>query len=181
MNRIKAAIFGTGFIGRVHLDAVRRLASVELAALVDPNIDAARQLGAGFAIPRSWWITGRFSAIQTSIPFTSVRPTRSIFPWPRKRSRPANMWPVKSRWPPPSKKLRNLWPWPLRPDYGIVSATTCATTPWCSRYAACAKPATWERSSLCRAPIRRTGYSTIRTGTGASTPRSAAFHDAWPT
>jgi predicted dehydrogenase len=51
MNRIKTAIFGTGFIGRVHLDAVRRLESVELAALVDPNIDAARQLGTGFAIP----------------------------------------------------------------------------------------------------------------------------------
>jgi predicted dehydrogenase len=51
MNRIKAAIFGAGFIGRVHLDAVRRLESVELTALVDPNIDVARQLGAGFAIP----------------------------------------------------------------------------------------------------------------------------------
>jgi predicted dehydrogenase len=51
MNRIKTAIFGGGFIGRVHLDALRRLESVELAALVDPNIDAARQLGTGFAIP----------------------------------------------------------------------------------------------------------------------------------
>ncbi len=51
MNRIRTAIFGTGFIGRVHLDAVRRLELVELAALVDPNIEAARQLSAGFAIP----------------------------------------------------------------------------------------------------------------------------------
>jgi predicted dehydrogenase len=51
MSRIKTGIFGTGFIGRVHLDAVRRLESVELAALVDRNINAIRQLGAGFAIP----------------------------------------------------------------------------------------------------------------------------------
>ena len=51
MNRIKTAIFGTGFIGRVHLDAVRRLESVELAALVDPCFDTARQLGTGFSIP----------------------------------------------------------------------------------------------------------------------------------
>jgi predicted dehydrogenase len=48
---IKTAILGTGFIGRVHLDAVRRLESVEVAALADTNIEVARRLGAGFAIP----------------------------------------------------------------------------------------------------------------------------------
>ena len=51
MKQIKTAIFGTGFIGRVHLDAVRRLESVETAALADTNIDLAQHLGAGFAIP----------------------------------------------------------------------------------------------------------------------------------
>jgi predicted dehydrogenase len=51
MKQIKAAIFGTGFIGRVHLDAVRRLEGVETAAIVDTNIAVAEQLGAGFAIP----------------------------------------------------------------------------------------------------------------------------------
>jgi predicted dehydrogenase len=62
MNRIKTAIFGTGFIGRVHLDAVRRLESVEIAALVEPKIEAARQLGAGFAIPT---ISTDFRAVLT--------------------------------------------------------------------------------------------------------------------
>ena len=51
MGQIKTAIFGTGFIGRVHLDAVRRLEGVEAAAIVDTNIAVAQQLGAGFAIP----------------------------------------------------------------------------------------------------------------------------------
>jgi predicted dehydrogenase len=51
MKQIKTAIFGTGFIGRVHLDAVRRLESVEVAAIADTNIDVARRLCAGFAIP----------------------------------------------------------------------------------------------------------------------------------
>jgi predicted dehydrogenase len=51
MKPIKTAIFGTGFIGRVHLDAVRRLESVEAAAIVDTNIDLAQRLAAGFAIP----------------------------------------------------------------------------------------------------------------------------------
>jgi predicted dehydrogenase len=51
MKPIKTAIFGTGFIGRVHLDALRRLEGVEIAAIADPNIEVARTLAAGFAVP----------------------------------------------------------------------------------------------------------------------------------
>jgi predicted dehydrogenase len=51
MKQVKTAIFGTGFIGRVHLDAVRRLESVEVVALADPHIEPAQLLGAGFGIP----------------------------------------------------------------------------------------------------------------------------------
>jgi predicted dehydrogenase len=50
MKQVKTAIFGTGFIGRVHLDAVRRLESVEVVALADPHIEPAQILGAGFGI-----------------------------------------------------------------------------------------------------------------------------------
>jgi predicted dehydrogenase len=52
VRQIKTAIFGTGFIGRVHLDALRRLEFVETVALADTNIDVAERLGAGFAIPK---------------------------------------------------------------------------------------------------------------------------------
>jgi predicted dehydrogenase len=51
MKPIRTAIFGTGFIGRVHLDALRRLEGVEVAAIADPNLEVARQLGASFGIP----------------------------------------------------------------------------------------------------------------------------------
>src|SRR6266480_2550895 len=51
MKSIKSAIFGTGFMGRVHLEGVRRTASVEAVAIAGRNADAARQLGAGFSIP----------------------------------------------------------------------------------------------------------------------------------
>lgn len=50
MRQIRTAIFGTGFIGRVHLDAIRRLEGVEVAALADTNVEVARRLGAGFAL-----------------------------------------------------------------------------------------------------------------------------------
>jgi predicted dehydrogenase len=48
---IKTAIFGTGFMGRVHLEGVRRVESVEAAAIAGRNFEAARKLGAGFSIP----------------------------------------------------------------------------------------------------------------------------------
>jgi predicted dehydrogenase len=48
---IRTAIFGTGFMGRVHLEAVRRLEFVEAVAIAGRNVEAARLLGAGFSIP----------------------------------------------------------------------------------------------------------------------------------
>jgi predicted dehydrogenase len=51
MKTIRTAIFGTGFMGRVHLEAVRRTECVEAAAIAGRNAEAARQLGAGFAVP----------------------------------------------------------------------------------------------------------------------------------
>jgi predicted dehydrogenase len=48
---IRTAVVGTGFMGRVHLEAVRRLEFVEAAAVVGRTPEAARRLGAGFSIP----------------------------------------------------------------------------------------------------------------------------------
>ena len=46
MKKLKAAVFGTGFVGRVHVEAIRRLGNVEVYAIgVGPEDDAAR-LGA---------------------------------------------------------------------------------------------------------------------------------------
>jgi predicted dehydrogenase len=51
MKPIRTAILGTGFMGRVHLEAVRRVESVEAVAIAGRNVEAARNLGAGFSIP----------------------------------------------------------------------------------------------------------------------------------
>jgi predicted dehydrogenase len=51
MKSIRTAIFGTGFMGRVHLEAVRRVESVEAAAVVGRNEEAARRLGDAFSVP----------------------------------------------------------------------------------------------------------------------------------
>ena len=51
MKTIKTAIFGTGFMGRVHLEAVRRVESVEAAAIAGRNSEVAQRLGAAFSVP----------------------------------------------------------------------------------------------------------------------------------
>ncbi len=51
MKTIKTAIIGTGFMGRVHLEAVRRCEFVEVAAIAGRNTDVARRLGDGFSVP----------------------------------------------------------------------------------------------------------------------------------
>jgi predicted dehydrogenase len=52
MKTVKTAILGTGFMGRVHLEAVRRVEGVECAAIVGRNAEAARRLADAFSIPK---------------------------------------------------------------------------------------------------------------------------------
>jgi len=52
MKQIRTAIIGTGFMGRVHLEAVRRLGFVEVAAIAGRRIEAARGLADAFHIER---------------------------------------------------------------------------------------------------------------------------------
>jgi len=51
MKIIRTAIIGTGFMGRVHLEAVRRLEFVEAVAIAGRNADSAQRLGTGFSLP----------------------------------------------------------------------------------------------------------------------------------
>jgi predicted dehydrogenase len=52
MKTIKTAIFGTGFMGRVHLEGVQRVEFVEPEAIVGRNEEAVRRLALGFDLPK---------------------------------------------------------------------------------------------------------------------------------
>jgi predicted dehydrogenase len=52
MKTIKTAILGAGFMGRVHLEAVRRVEGVECLAIAARNAEAAQRLAAAFSIPK---------------------------------------------------------------------------------------------------------------------------------
>ena len=51
MKRIKTAVIGTGFMGRVHLEALRRAEFVDVVAVAGRKPEAAETLGSGFAVP----------------------------------------------------------------------------------------------------------------------------------
>lgn len=55
MKPIKACIIGTGFVGLAHIEAVRRLGFVEVAALVEPDAKSAEAHARELGIPR--WYT----------------------------------------------------------------------------------------------------------------------------
>ena len=52
MTTIKVGLVGTGYIGLVHLDMLRRLGGVEVVAVADTNAELARAAAAKFGIPR---------------------------------------------------------------------------------------------------------------------------------
>ncbi|MHB1743342.1 MAG: Gfo/Idh/MocA family protein [Acidobacteriaceae bacterium] len=52
MKRIRTAIFGTGFMGRVHLEALRRVKGVDVVAIAGRELASAQRLGAGYGIEK---------------------------------------------------------------------------------------------------------------------------------
>src|SRR5947209_20420066 len=50
MRRLRTAIIGTGFMGRVHLEALRRVEFVDVAAIAGRELAPAERLAARFGI-----------------------------------------------------------------------------------------------------------------------------------
>src|SRR5262249_55941176 len=53
MQKIRTALFGTGFVGRVHLEGIRRLGFVQIYAIGEPQIDKANALAAEFGVEKT--------------------------------------------------------------------------------------------------------------------------------
>jgi predicted dehydrogenase len=50
VRRPRTAVIGTGFMGRVHLEALRRVEFVDVAAIAGRELASAKRLGAGFGV-----------------------------------------------------------------------------------------------------------------------------------
>jgi len=47
-KQLRTAVIGTGFVGRVHVEAIRRLGFVDIAAIVDVNVAQAERYAKEF-------------------------------------------------------------------------------------------------------------------------------------
>ena len=54
MKKIKVGGIGTGFIGPVHVESLRRLGNIEVAALAEVNQEVAERKAAAMGIPRAY-------------------------------------------------------------------------------------------------------------------------------
>jgi predicted dehydrogenase len=52
MKTWNAAVVGAGFMGRVHLEAIRRLGYVRTSAVVHPDVEKAKRLASAFSVDR---------------------------------------------------------------------------------------------------------------------------------
>jgi len=50
MNRIRTAVIGTGFMGRTHLEALRRVENVDVVEIAATSLDKARAAAAGYNV-----------------------------------------------------------------------------------------------------------------------------------
>jgi predicted dehydrogenase len=53
IHRLKAAVFGTGFVGRVHLEGIRRLGFVQVYAIGESQKEKARRLAEEFHVEKA--------------------------------------------------------------------------------------------------------------------------------
>ena len=52
MKKLRTAVIGTGFVGRVHVEAIRRLGFVDIAAIVDVNVSQAQKYADEFGVEK---------------------------------------------------------------------------------------------------------------------------------
>ena len=60
MRKIRTAVFGTGFVGRVHVEGIRRQGNVELAAIAESDDKLAKKFAAEMGVDR---YTGDFHTL----------------------------------------------------------------------------------------------------------------------
>jgi len=81
MKKLNVAIFGTGFMGRVHTEAVRRLGNVEVVGIAGSSNQKARRFAEEFVSSMPRTITENYWFSPTLTLCTSALPMRCILRW----------------------------------------------------------------------------------------------------
>ena len=144
MKKLKVAIFGIGFMGRVHTEALRRLGNVEVAGVAGRTAEAARKFADGLGIERA---TGNYQDLLADPELNAVHictPNELHFPMAQAAMRAGKHVlcekPLASTIAEANAMIALAKE--KRPR-AIAPSTTCALTPRCRTCVACAKRANW--------------------------------------
>ena len=96
MRRVKTAVIGAGFMGKVHSEAIRRVGNVDLVAVAAVSAEEAAGFGESIGVERTTGDYRTLLAIRRFRRFTYVRRMRFIIRWRKKRSKPAKQCSAKS-------------------------------------------------------------------------------------
>src|SRR5688500_7708143 len=83
MRRVKTAVIGAGFMGKVHSEAIRRLGNVDIAAVAGVSDDEASRFGKSIGVDRT---TGDYKSILADPEIQAVHictPNAQHFPMSR--------------------------------------------------------------------------------------------------
>ncbi len=160
---MRVAVVGSGFMGRVHTEALRRLGTIEVVSVGGRDETSVRKMLADTSVRAVHVCTP--NAVHFPMAKAALEAGKHVLcekPLAYRASR------------------RRLSPiWRARNICAIALATIFAIIRWSSRCAACARPEIWARSWWRKGPTRRTGCSTIRIGTGASTRLKVVRRAPW--
>ena len=98
MECIRVGIIGMGMIGSRHIETLRRIGGVQIAAISDQNYALARRKAEEFCIPKCYATAEELIADPEIQVVHDCTPTTCIWISTAKSSKPINMCSAKSLW-----------------------------------------------------------------------------------
>lgn len=141
MKRLRTAVIGTGFMGRVHLEALRRVEFVDVAAICGRTQDAAVKLGEPFGISAAFSNYRDILQDDTIDAVHICTPNKTHYQIAKDALIAGKHVLCEKPWLPPRMKPESWWQLHRSGSFVTAHAITCAITPWFSRCAGCGKRA----------------------------------------
>src|SRR5712692_1226297 len=130
VKKLKTAVFGTGFMGRVHTEGIRRLGNVEVAAIAASSDEKAKKFGDEVGVART---TGDYRTVLNDPEIDAVHictPNALHFPMASAALEAGKHVCARSRWQYRCPKGRSWSTWRKRRISPTARFTICAFTRW---------------------------------------------------
>ncbi len=171
VRRLKTAVIGTGFMGKVHLEALRRVEDVDVIAVAGRQLEPAKKMAEAFKIPAA---VDDYRELLADPDLDAVHictPNASHFPIAKASLEAGRIFFARNRVAVSSREAEELAK--LAEEKGLRNCVchNLRFYPMVQQMRRMRESGELGRFWLRRGPTRRTGCSLTRTGTGESMKR----------